>query len=347
MALDPAIGYLGAAAITAGGQYFTNVSNASLNKNNRDWQERINREAREYNLPINQKKRLEAAGINPYSVMSGEGADVGNSNSEGESAPAAIPYQNPIPNNVALDLIQGMKLLSEKKGQDIANDQASLNLAFSETEKFIALRKTLAEIDNLLVNTHLSDTERSYLEEQKALFVAQYMYILKKSRAEANSTEIMSNNLQREYDDRHNESLASQAVHDANVRVSNAQIKEIGAMIGKIYKEVQLLDEEKSLTKEQKLHEIEKRLNTEENTKVLRARNFRESQKLRSEIVKDIFDMLTQNRLTKFGSLEFKFNDYKDQRFLEDDLLPYINNGKVPVRPSLKNSNSRNRSGIR
>ena len=43
----------------------SNSANANLDNANRQWQERMWHEANAYNAPLEQRKRLEAAGINP------------------------------------------------------------------------------------------------------------------------------------------------------------------------------------------------------------------------------------------------------------------------------------------
>lgn len=299
------LAYIGSSLISAGGQYFTNASNANLNKNNRDWQERINREAREYNLPSAQKSRLEQAGINPYSVMAGDGADVGNSNAEGSNPPSSIPYQNPIQQNVALDLLQGMKLASEKEGQDIKNETDRTNLAFLETQKLLDISETRARIRKLLASKDVDEAYKDYLRTQDAVLEGQATSILKKSRAEANQADTVSQNLQRQYDDQHYESVANRALSKAQIRVSRAQVSQIGQAINESIQRVENLKKEKELTEKQIKTEIANEAEKIINTYLNLHGSKREDKKIKSEIASEMWRIVMESSEIKlpFGSL--------------------------------------------
>ena len=119
---------LTAAGISAASQYSTNIANANLNKQNRDWNEDImekqnqwnidmfNR-TNEYNSASSQVQRLKAAGLNPYLMMDGGNAGIASSQQSASpgSSNSAIPYQSFDASSLSSGLTDAAGMLQQEK----------------------------------------------------------------------------------------------------------------------------------------------------------------------------------------------------------------------------------------
>lgn len=279
---------------------------AAINQANQNkWNEKMWNLNNAYNDPINQKHRLENAGINPYSVLAGDGADTGNSSSPAEGVSPAPVYRTDFSNSVGLDLLAALKSSKEIEGQSIANEQAKTNLAFLETEKFMQIAQTRAQIKKLLSSSDFDEAYKDYLRTQDSVLEGQAEYIIRQSRASANQAETISQNLQREYDDRHYESLAKRAISKAQIRVSDASIKEIGQRMRESVERIKNLREERNLTAKQVKTEIAKEADTIISTYLKMRGDKRDTNKVKADIMRDMWDTLMESSEIKlpFGSV--------------------------------------------
>lgn len=119
---------LTAAGISAASQYSTNIANANLSKDNRDWNEDImekqnqwnidmfNR-TNEYNSASSQVQRLKAAGLNPYLMMDGGNAGIASSlqSASPGSSNSAIPYQSFDASSLSSGLTDAAGLMQQEK----------------------------------------------------------------------------------------------------------------------------------------------------------------------------------------------------------------------------------------
>ena len=104
-------------AINAWSQERNLEENANQSRIQRDWNEKMWYKNNEYNTPSAQKERLEAAGINPYSVLAQGGADTGVSSSPAQSYERAkADFHSPMNEDVFLN----QRLISSQiRGQEL------------------------------------------------------------------------------------------------------------------------------------------------------------------------------------------------------------------------------------
>ena len=88
------------------------VANQALNEEQRLWQEEMWKKNNEYNTPVNQMKRLRAAGINPHFAISGGSLGTGTSSSP-VSPTSPTPYDfSPISEGInrSIELYQNKRV---------------------------------------------------------------------------------------------------------------------------------------------------------------------------------------------------------------------------------------------
>lgn len=228
-----------------------NENQIHLAKLNHKWNVEMWNANNAYNAPIEQKRRLEQAGINPYSVMAGDGSDTGNSSSPAESTTMPNLVTPPSFASAGMDLLNAIKVAKETEGQQIANDSAAMNLAFQETRTYLDISEQRARIKETLSRSDLNDEQRNYLETQDRVLQSQEYYILKKSRAEANQADTVSQNLQRQYDDEHDVKLAEQELTKQNIRLSKTQQAQLRSAIAEANERIRQLKKQGQLTDKQ------------------------------------------------------------------------------------------------
>lgn len=150
---------------------------ANLNKTNRQWQEEMWQKNNEYNTPANQKKRLEEAGINPYSVLAQGGADTGNS-----SSPAATPqtYQKDYSGvaSAGMQAMQAYQSLSsmskDNKLKDIQIEKGNTDLEFYRIKLIEDINEQRARIRAQLASANKDSAEYEKLQNE-LLYYDEYL----------------------------------------------------------------------------------------------------------------------------------------------------------------------------
>lgn len=171
---------LAAAAIGAGvsalggllSSSMQNSANANLDRENREWQEKMWHESNAYNAPVEQRKRLEAAGINPaLAFQNGNTGVAANAPTPNQHAPAdysalgagisnaAAAYFNATQQNAQTELIK-----SQVQGQRIENQYKAL-------EKISQIQKTIEDRKKTGADTKLLEWE---LQKNMDLYDATY-----------------------------------------------------------------------------------------------------------------------------------------------------------------------------
>lgn len=200
-----AAGLIGAGISAIGGlasSAMSNSSTSSLNKANRDWQEKMWNKTNEYNTPANQVARLRAAGLNPQLVAL-DGSSAGSVGTPSSFAPDYSGIQQGAVS--AAEMISSLpiqekqsELLSsqaQKNNTENAFDLASFATRLGQLEE--TLRKTNGETKGIeMANNLLSETfdlqkKRFDLENQSL----QTQILLNKANTKCVETE----NLLKEY----------------------------------------------------------------------------------------------------------------------------------------------------
>lgn len=135
-----------------------NQFNAEQAKQNRDWQEKMIGEQNEYNTAVNQRQRLEQAGLNPYMMMNGgsagsaQGASTTGSQASSVSTPAMQAYRpdfSSLSSSIS-SVAQARLQSSQANNVDIQNFslrdklQAEINKTIGDTD-FLKLGKSAQE----------------------------------------------------------------------------------------------------------------------------------------------------------------------------------------------------------
>lgn len=255
-----AFGNLLSSALNLVGTVETNDSNLYRQRDQQDWNvEQWNRENL-YNSPLAQKERLEAAGINPYSVLSQGGADTGNAS----SPPASV---NPIPaiapnfGNIGSDLVSGLLAMQDYKLKQVDIDKGNADMEFYRIRQVKELIKTDAEISEILSNRDLNQESRSYLENQREVLRNSINSLISKNEAESRAASVTAENLQRRFDDEHFESRSRTLLNKWNVRLSKSQSASLQQGIKESLSRIRRMEFENRLTSQQIATEIEKAAN--------------------------------------------------------------------------------------
>lgn len=143
-----AIGAVTSAIINSASTNHANHTNVDLARENMAYQTSEREAAQEYNSPVNQRKRFEAAGINPYLAMSQ--MDAGTTTAQ---SGVTMPQVSPVPVG---DVLKG--LLSEgsegfQKGYELeqyqlGTEQMRVDARYKLTEKIQSLIKQRVDIES-------------------------------------------------------------------------------------------------------------------------------------------------------------------------------------------------------
>ena len=144
-----------AAGITAAASTVGTAANiaatSNLNGRNRRWQEEMWNKSNEYNTPLAQKQRLEEAGINPYSVLAGQGADTGQT----QQSPAPQTYQYPDMSEFLSNIVQNMSLAKDIELKNIEKEKGVTDMEFYRAYKVAQLNDLYETINNRIASKEI------------------------------------------------------------------------------------------------------------------------------------------------------------------------------------------------
>ena len=124
--MDPGLATMISSGISSlasvGGSLSANYANTNMNKENREWNEKMWNLSNEYNLPVNQIQRFQSAGLNPNLVY---GNGTSSLSSYAGNLPQGIPMEN-VGKDVqfSLGVVEKKKLENETR---VAESQENLN----------------------------------------------------------------------------------------------------------------------------------------------------------------------------------------------------------------------------
>ena len=295
-----------AAGITATAATLGTAANvaatSNLNGRNRRWQEQMWNKSNEYNTPLAQKQRLEEAGINPYSVLAGEGADTGQS----QQSPAPQTYQYPDMSQAMSNIVQDMSLAKDIELKDIEKQKGVTDLEFYRAEKVAALNDLYEQIGLRISERKRNNMDTEYLEKQRDLVAGMMDSMISKSHYEGLQSETVYKNLQRQYDDAHNESVLQQRSYEAGIRLSKAHAAELNAEIKKIASEINEINARTDLTKQQKENLIDELKTNARNRNSSRLHDVLDLAKNKADYWKQINEMIDEATRIEvpFGSIK-------------------------------------------
>lgn len=219
--LEAGIAATSAALSTAGNIAASN----NLNRRNRKWQESMWNKTNEYNTPVNQKARLEEAGINPYSVLAQGGADTGVTSMPDKP-------QQELPNLEALgnagnDILGAINMAKQNELLDQQKEVGNVNVEFARIKAINEIQEIQARIGDILEHKNLTKEERENLEKQNYVMQNSLDSLINRNFYESKSSELTAKNLQRKYDDEHNESVLHQRLLNWDIRLSKTREKQL------------------------------------------------------------------------------------------------------------------------
>lgn len=231
--ISAAIGAIGSIA----GAAMTNAANERLDQANRDWQEKMWRANNEYNTPLNQRNRLEEAGINPALAFQNGNTGVAS------SAPTPNQHTPADWSAVGTGISQGVQYVLQASQVKAQNELLKSQTEAQNIHNQNLLREDIARIDELIARKNErgenTDLLRWQRERSQALYDAEskkayheIMEIDARTRQENASAYLM------EIDSR-----LRNLQNVVGIRFTNAQIDHLRADIKRIVEETGYLSE--------------------------------------------------------------------------------------------------------
>ena len=248
----------------------TNELNERLFHENLDWQERMVNEQNEYNTPLAQRARLEAAGINPYMALGS--MDVGNQQSvTGTTAPSMqAPHVNPVDFSF---LGNSASQYSQVASQAEATKQIRIENQYKAYDLYAGIQEKLASAQRQLSESGLSASRRSEIRANIE-FLEQRSSYLKKEIEYADDYFRARNDRERanvdvaEADARYKQMLASyqSLINDAFPSMNAAKLQLLASQAAEATQSALLHGEQRNLTaqeiKTEAMETLGKRLDT-------------------------------------------------------------------------------------
>ena len=158
------VGAVAASGINAASQSSTNKRQEDMFHDQMAYQTSEREAMQAYNNPVNQRKRLEAAGINPYFAMSG--IDAGNTTAQ--SSPAVPQIQAPQFGDILKSLsgslsdgLQNYNQFEQNQQMQLGIDQMKVDTKYKLVEKLLQLDNMRAEL--AAKKTH-TDAEKKQMD---------------------------------------------------------------------------------------------------------------------------------------------------------------------------------------
>ena len=242
----------------------TNAANEKLWQNQANYQTQMWNETNEYNSPENQKKRLLAAGINPSAVF-GNGSMAEASNLSAPSAnPAVGAHVEPV--NYMAGISEGISnglnafFDSQLKTKEIEHRGYENKILNSDS-----IYKDRLNAQNLKYLENMSKRE-DFLGEIARTDLAYYQAINGQRISQAFAATRMQNKQIQQLD----ESIFGQQLMNKLSQIqiayapklNDAQLKQYYSTVNQISANIGLINANRMLTDEQRLHEVEKRVST-------------------------------------------------------------------------------------
>lgn len=254
---------LGSAVIGGASNNKTNKSNLEINQMNNEFNERMMQKQmdyntmmweknNEYNTPLNQRKRFEDAGINPYMAMgqinSGSAQSAG-STSAASAAPAA-PQQSYTPN---LQGIPEAVLMSEQA--NLTKLQAQEQVIDNQSRQ----QKNMAELANIIANTKNTKIKNK-------LANTQYQYADQMHQLQIQNNQLVNDNLKEQTQ----KIIRENMLLDKNLSIFDERTQiEIAERASRIA----LSSAQERKTKQETIHEVQKMIETVARTNGIKISN--------------------------------------------------------------------------
>ena len=242
----------------------TNEQNYKMFQEQNAWNEDMWNKQNEYNLPANQVQRLLDAGINPAAVF-GNGSATPASSVQSQTAPQfnapqvnaqVHPYQPNFGIGDAVNAYMQSELnnsLRKKYNAETAHTEALTQFEIGSMESRINSAQALAKRDDSL--GELARMELQYIQDS-------YYWRIKQVKNDVELQSLSQDEMrQKIYGHKLANGLAEIQLSYAP-KLNEAQLKQYYETVNQIRAQIGLINANKLLTDEQKLHEVEKRTGT-------------------------------------------------------------------------------------
>lgn len=303
MSAEVALG-IGTAVAGLAGHAMNAAATSNLNYYNRKWQSEMWNKTNEYNTPVAQKERLEAAGINPFAVLGQGGADTGQAGSAG----TPNTYSSPPIDGAGLftAAVQNAVVNKQLRGLDLDNENKAIHNEFARDQELNKVQEGLEKIKNLMKDEDIKSEDYRSLVLQREYLENRMGFLVSQDQSDAKIRALEAQYKEQQIIDQHNESLLRQASLDAGVRVNNAQIAEMNQAIKESVSRINRMTVENKLTEAQVNTEIQKQATEVCNRVINRQQNQRGWNDMYVGITKTMFDMWNETR-----GLEVPFGKFK------------------------------------
>ena len=160
-----------------------NSTNVQLAREQREWDYKMWKENNEYNTPQNQMKRLRDAGLNPGLAMSNGliGNGLSSQTAGGQTAPT-VDYSP-----IAQGLRNSVDLYQQKRMQDAQISNLNEQTVNQSIKNRYENQRQIIEIDKLLSEKGLSDSQREYYTQERDRLVEENKWIDKRNSSNIQS----------------------------------------------------------------------------------------------------------------------------------------------------------------
>lgn len=278
------------------------AATSNLNSKNRRWQEQMWERANTYNTPLAQKERLEAAGINPYSVLAQSGADTGQTSQS--PTPQTYDYKNVDLGGEAF--MNGLVSSANYRGVSLDNDLKVVNLEFARTKAINEVWSAIADWKLKLQQAKEHHANTDYIEERLRILQSQADSLISQSESEAAISKAEAGWRNQSLMDAHLNSVVHRMLEQSGIEVNNANKASLYQGIQESYSRISLMASERALNYEQVKTEIQKQATEICNRVLGREANKRAWNDLYINIHNTLFDMWNTGRTMKLPFGEWR-----------------------------------------
>lgn len=238
----------------------TNAQNYKMFKEQQAFNVDMWNKQNEYNLPANQVQRLLAAGINPSAVF-GNGATTPAGEVQSVNPPTAVsPHMNPW--QMDLRVGDAVNAFQQSELNNALKKKYNAEAAHTETLNTLDMRSMESKLRSLESMSRRDDALGEIARSELRFLQDSYWHRMRAQQLDVTLKED-EHSLTREriYNQRLQNGLAEVQLAYAP-RLNQAQLQQYYATVNQIKAQIGLINANKTLTEEQRLHEIEKKTGT-------------------------------------------------------------------------------------
>lgn len=273
--------------------------NANQARIQREWQEEMWNRNNQYNTPLAQKERLEAAGINPYSVMAQGGANTGVSSSPAQPYQRAeANFHSPMDENAVMNSVA---IQAQKQGVELDNDAKRINLQFLYVKNVKELQDMDAEI-----GLKISEKERNHEDASRLYWEREQVRLTLGSVIKKMEGDARFANIQADYAPSRFE--LAMALDRVEIRLKQSGLAVNSKTIDKLISDIQTNDKIQGYYKslqdlnyQQVENLVDDIRNNVRNRVSSRLKDKREQEKLEADITISVIGALMEANSKKFG----------------------------------------------